>query len=90
MGNPVERWTKFKSCYAYVNGLSGKEYWEAANVHQESTVEFVFRWKRFFDTMNTKQYRILFRGSIYNISSIDNIQFRNKRVKIRGTNKNGD
>lgn len=89
IGNPSQEWKDWKKAYSYVNGLSGSEYWEAANVHQENTVEFIFRWKRFFDSMNTKQYRILFNGGIYNISQIDNIQFRNKTVKIKAVTKDG-
>lgn len=89
IGNPSHQWQPYKTAYAYVNGLSGREYWEAANVHQENTVEFVFRWKPFFDSMNTKQYRILFNGGVYNINLIDNIQFRNKTVKIKAVTKDG-
>lgn len=89
IGNPIGEWTDWKRDYAYVNGLSGKEYWEAANAHQENTVEFIFRWKRFFESINTKQYRLLFHGNIYNINIIDNIQFRNKTVKIKAVAKNG-
>lgn len=89
IGNPSEEWQDYKTCYAYVNGLSGREYWEAAVVHGENTVEFVFRWKSFFDSMNTKQYRLLFNGGIYDITSIDNIQFRNKTVKIKAVTKSG-
>lgn len=89
IGNPSEEWQEYKTCYAYVNGLSGREYWEAAVVHGENTVEFVFRWKPFFDSINTKQYRLLFNGGIYDITSIDNIQFRNKTVKIKAVTKSG-
>ena len=32
IGNPVEEWKPFKKTYAYMNGLSGKEYWEAATL----------------------------------------------------------
>lgn len=89
IGNPSNEWTDYAYAYAYANGLSGREYWEAANVQQENTVEFIFRWKPFFDTVNTKQYRLVFRDRIYNINMIDNIQFRNKTVKIRAVMKNG-
>lgn len=89
IGNPSETWEDFKRDYAYVNGLSGVEYWEAANVHQENTVEFIFRWKPYFDQMDTKRFRIIFRGGTYNINLIDNIQFRNKQVKIKAVTKDG-
>lgn len=89
IGNTTDQWQNYKRAYAYVNGLSGAEYWEAANTHQENTVEFVFRWKSFFDEMNTKQFRILFKGQIYDINLIDNLQFRNKTVKIKAVSKSG-
>lgn len=87
LGVKKDIWNDFKTAYAYVNGLAGREFWEAATVQQENTVEFAFRWKPFFDTMNAKQYRIVFRNRIYNITSIDNIQFRNRIVKIRAVTK---
>ena len=90
IGNPAGKWEDYKKAYAYVNGLSGREYWEAANVKQENTVEFIFRWKPFFDEMNTRRFRILFRTGVYNINSIDNIQFRNQTVKIKAVVKDGE
>lgn len=90
IGNPSDRWKDYKRTYAYVNGLSGVEYWEAANAHQENTVEFVFRWKPFFDEMDTKRYRILFRGKTYDINLIDNIQYRNRMIKIKAVTKNSE
>ena len=89
IGNPSTQWQDWKECYAYVNGLSGREYWEAAVVHGENTVEFVSS-DLFFDEMNSKQYRLLFNGAVYNINTIDNIQFRNKTVKIKAVTKSGE
>ena len=54
IGNPVEEWKPFKKTYAYMNGLSGKEYWEAAVLKEENTVDFVCRWKKFFDEIDVK------------------------------------
>ena len=83
IGNPVERWRAYKGTYAYMNGLSGKEYWEAATLNAENTVDFVCRWKKFFDEIDTRNYRIVWREKIFNIKTIDNAQFRNEIVKIR-------
>lgn len=83
IGNPVEEWKPFKKTYAYMNGLSGKEYWEAAVLKEENMVDFVCRWKKFFDEIDVKNYRIVWRGKIFNIKTIDNVQFRNEIVKIR-------
>lgn len=83
IGNPVEKWKPFKRDYAYVNGISEKEYWEAATLNAENTVDFVCRWKKFFDEMDTRNYRIVWREKTFNIKTIDNVQFRNEIVKIR-------
>lgn len=81
--NPLEEWRPYKKIYAYMNGLSGKEYWEAATLNAENTVDFVCRWKKFFDYMDTRTYRIVWRGKIFNIKTIDNVRFQNEIVKIR-------
>lgn len=89
VGNEEEKWINYKKTYAYVNNLSGSEYWEAAAVHQENTVEFIFRYNRLFEKMNTAEYRLIFRKRIYDIKFIDNIQFQNKTIKIRAVEKDG-
>ena len=88
-GNPVEEWKPFKKTYAYMNGLSGKEYWEAATLNAENTVDFVCRWKKFFDEIDTRNYRIVWKKKVFNIKTIDNIQFKNDIVKIRAVNSDG-
>lgn len=87
IGNEISTWANYKTCWCYANGLSGREYWEAAVIHQENTVEFVFRWHPYLDQVNTTEYRILFNNQIYNINLIDNIQFKNKTVKMKATVK---
>ncbi len=42
-GNHVLSWEDFYTCWAYVNNLSGKEYWEAAQVNaQRGSFSFSF------------------------------------------------
>ena len=82
-GNHVLSWTDYYSCAAYVNSLSGKEYWEAAQVNAQTEINFVIRYCSEAAVMDTEHYRILFGGRIYNISFIDNVQYKNKTMKIR-------
>lgn len=42
--NQKNIWEDYYICYAYVNNLSGKEYWEAAQVNQEASLYFVVRY----------------------------------------------
>ena len=87
IGNQIPGWIVYYKGYAYMNNLSGAEYWEAAQTQAENTVMFIMRYHPKFATMNTKEYRLLHRGNEYNITSIDNVQYKNETVKIRATVK---
>ncbi len=76
------RYSHYK-CYSYVNNLSGKEYWEAKQVNAETELDFVIRYCSEVSALDTEHFRILFRGNIYNITFVDNVQYKNKTVKIR-------
>lgn len=87
IGNQIHDWIEYYKGYAYMNNLSGKEYWEAAQTQAENTIMFIMRYHPLFDAMNTKEYRLMHRGNEYNITSIDNVQYKNETVKIRATIK---
>lgn len=87
IGNQIPSWTEYYRGYAYMNNLSGSEYWEAAQTQSQNTIMFVFRYHSLLGAMNTKEYRLMHRGKAYNITSIDNVQYKNETVKIRATAK---
>ena len=82
-GNHTLAWSDHYKCYSYVNNLSGKEYWEAKQVNAETELDFVIRYCSEVSAFDTEHFRILFRGNIYNITFVDNVQYKNKTVKIR-------
>ena len=82
-GNHTLVWSDHYKCYSYVNNLSSKEYWEAKQVNAETELDFVIRYCSEISALDTEHFRILFRGNIYNITFIDNVQYKNKTVKIR-------
>lgn len=85
IGNHMAVWEDYFSCAAYVNSLSGREY-EAAALHNAQTeIIFTIRWCSEVKDMNSESYRIIFNGRIYNISFVDNVQYRNRTVKLRAT-----
>ena len=87
IGNQVEVWKEHYKGYAYMNNLSGTEYWEAAQTQSQNTVIFVLRYHPQIADMNTREYRIVHGGKAFNITSIDNVQYKNETVKIRATEK---
>lgn len=72
-----------KTVWAKANGLYGREWWDAKEYGSENTVEFTIRYNAVKDL--TVQDRILFRGQLYNIFSVDNVLFRGEFWKIKAT-----
>ena len=81
-GFTTEAWTDYYTNYAYVNKLSGSEFWAAAETASQSTIRFEMRYHPALDAVNTKDYRLVFNGHTFNITNVDNVQFRNETVKI--------
>ncbi|MCQ4833651.1 phage head closure protein [[Clostridium] symbiosum] len=82
-GNQRNEWEDYFTCWAYANNLSGKEYWEAAQVNREEALFFLVRYCSELEGLDSTKYRILFRGDIYNITLVDFVQFQNKVIKLR-------
>ncbi|KGK87366.1 phage head closure protein [Clostridium sp. HMP27] len=77
-GFEMEDWQDYKTVWAAITNLHGREYFEAAAVKEENTVKFTIRYVPNIEpTM-----RILFKGKQYNINSIDNIKYKNKYIEI--------
>ncbi len=87
IGNHKTVWQKYYRGYAYINNLSGTEYWEAAQTQAENTVMFIMRYHPLMEQINTREYRLVHREQEYNITSIDNVQYKNETVKFRAKKK---
>lgn len=70
---------KYKTLWAQVSNLYGKEYFEAAAVQKEKTVKFVIRATSGID----ESMRIVFQGKPYNIIFIDHIKYEKKYMEIK-------
>lgn len=82
-GNHMLVWEDNYKCFSYANNLSGKEYWEAKQVNAETELDFIIRYCSEVSGLDTEHYRIVFRGRLYNITFVDNVQYKNKSVRIR-------
>lgn len=78
-GFEAETWEDFKTAWAAVSNLNGREYYQAAQVQAENTVKFTIRYLEGIDP----SMRILFQGKQYNITSIDNIKYQNRHIEIK-------
>lgn len=78
-GFEIEGWQDYKTVWASVSNLHGREYFEAAAIQAEKTVKFTIRFINEID----EGMRIKFRDKQYNITSIDNIKYENKFIEIK-------
>lgn len=78
-GFEIQTLENYKTVWASVSNLSGKEYFAAATIQAEKTVKFTVR----FTKGITESMTINFEGKQYNITSIDNIKYANKFIEIK-------
>lgn len=80
-GVTKEEWADLKTIWAGMNNLYGKEYWEAKQYKAEGTVEFTMRYSACSDL--SVRDRIKYNGKIFNITFVDNVQYKNEMLKIK-------
>jgi SPP1 family predicted phage head-tail adaptor len=88
-GNHVLLWKEFYSCAAYVNNLSGKEYWNAAQVNAEKDICFIIRYSSEVKDLDSEHFRIVFQQKIYNIAFVDHVKYEKKMLKLRASLEEG-
>ena len=82
IGNHLSVWVDYWSCAAYANLASGKEYGAAGQTLDSDTLVFEVRWCERLRDLDATRFRILFGGNIYNITCVDDVQFRHERLKL--------
>lgn len=78
-GFQIEVWQDYKTVWASVSNLSGREYYQAASIQAEKIVKFLVR---YIDGLDTTM-RIVFKDKKYSITYIDNIKYENKYIEIK-------
>ena len=82
IGNHTAVWKDYYSCYAYANLAAGKT---AGQTVASDSYTFTVRYCATLKDMDSDHYRILFEGCIYNITLVDDFQFRHKTLKLTAT-----
>lgn len=89
IGQISEQWDDLMVCYAYANRLSGQELIIAAANGQQDVVTFTVRYCNALAGLNSNDYRVVFMGRIFNILTVDNVQFLNVEIKLRCREEDG-
>lgn len=83
IGNHKNEWADFYSCHATVSGEGGKEASTAGTVVDDSDISFTVRYCQKVSELNNTEFRVLFGGEIYNILSVDHMNFKRKSIKVK-------
>lgn len=83
IGNRGNAWENYYSCAATVGGENGQEKEAAAQMVDHSYITFTVRSCAIADAVTSDGFRIIFDGGIYDIFSIDHMNYRHKCVKYR-------
>ncbi len=83
IGNHKNEWTDEYSCYATVSGEGGKKAQVAGTTVDNADLAFTVRYCKKSADITTDGYRVMFDGEIYNILSIDHMNFKKKALKFR-------
>ena len=83
-GNHKSTWTDFFTCWAsaVTSGLSASEKESAGHTTEADKLDIPVRYSTETAAINSKQYRVLLAGRIYNILSIDEMGFKHNSRKL--------
>ena len=85
IGNHINAWTDYFTCYATISGEESSVSGENAVAGQtvsDSKIAFTIRWCVTASVINSTEYRVLFRNELYNITGIDHMNFKKKSIKL--------
>lgn len=83
IGNHKNTWTDYHTCFATVSGEGGSEKSVAGLIVDDSDISFMVRYCKALTDIDSTKCRILFEGSVYNIVSIDHMNFKKKCLKFK-------
>lgn len=81
IGNHTNGWEDYYSCYAYPNTYTVDETNGKVD-YENQTIAFSVRACEKTKVLTSTNYRVRFKGQVYNIVSIDMMNYDNKEIKI--------
>ncbi len=85
IGNRLNTWSDYYTCWSAVSTsrLNTTEKTEAAQTLEQERLDFVVRYCPQTSEIRSTEYRIVFKERVYDIDSMDNLDFGRKLVKFR-------
>lgn len=81
VGNHVNTWEEYFSCFTYASTYEAEER-SGEVTTEERTVVFSVRYCSELKNLNSTNFRIRFHGEIYNIRSVDMMNYQRREIKL--------
>lgn len=81
VGNHVNTWEEYFSCFTYASTYEAEER-SGEVTAEERTVSFSVRYCSELKDLNSTNFRIRFHGEIYNIRSVDMMNYQRREIKL--------
>lgn len=82
IGNHLNTWSTFYICHATISGETDIETEEAGTTVDDTKADFTLRWCAASLVITPTEYRVVMDGQIYDILSVDHMNFKHKSVKL--------
>ena len=85
IGNHTSSWTDYFSCHATISGEDstvGAEKETAGQMVDSTKTNFTVRYCQALSTLNSKEYRVLFKNEIYDILTVNHQSHKHKSLKL--------
>lgn len=83
IGNHLNEWVDYYSCAATISGENGNESANAGQTTDHSDMAVTVRWCRKASEITMTGFRVLFHEEIYDIVSVDHMNYKKKCLKFR-------
>lgn len=81
VGNHRNAWVDYYTCFAYASTYEAAEEDGEVTAEQKSVV-FTVRWCSEVNKLTSTGFRVLFRGELYDITSVDPMNYNKKITKL--------
>ena len=82
-GNRVKTWQDYFTCHAYAGTFQRDEKEAAAVMPDQRGITFEIRYCSELSAITSTEYRAIFHGDVYNIDSVDMMNWQRKTIKLK-------
>ena len=82
-GNHKNVWTDYYTCFTYASTYQYDEEKSSTVTTEERTITFEARYCPELSGLNAIHYRVIFHGDVYNILSVDMMNYQRKSICIK-------